>query len=560
MASYWEKIARERSLSRRKLLGAGSAGLAGAALLAACGGDSSDTSGGGEAVQEAKGEFTPSDGQPVQGGTLLTTGAWIDSFHPFDDWYMGNVYGALVYDRPITTREDSRRYVLEAAESVETPDPLRAVIKLKPGLVYQNIAPVSGRAVKASDIEATQKYIISDPKAFDKTFVNTYLDRMEVTDDRTITFYLKRPNFYLFGMAALGMGTGQSIVPAEMLNDTLTSNSKPVGSGAYILDSAQLGVGGTYKKNPTYRDASKGLPYVDTIEHKMLTDAVAVQSAYRSGQIDFQWYVTQPQVANDLEKSDPGKFRRLRLAGIAYDCLLWNTTRADAPWKDVRVREAIWRLTNRQQLLELGANANGVIQDAQVPASFKDYIPSPAETAPYYVEDVQKAKQLLSAANFDMNKEVVFLTNANNNLATVYQQQLVRGGLKFREDVVATLGQRFQKIPLYEWDVMTDQVPGTGDVYIPMRMQHTKSWSDVYKGWTVGDASLDALIEKSEQTADIQENISLVKQVQMESYKRFAACYNWGTQYKNYVLSSRVQNYELSTTVPNAQIGVWLKG
>ena len=42
--------------------------------------------------------------------------------------------------------------------------------------------------------------------------------------------------------------------------------------------------------------------------------------------------------------------------------------------------------------------------------------------------DLQKAKQLLSAANYDMNKEVVFLTAPNNNLATVYQQQLARGG------------------------------------------------------------------------------------------------------------------------------------
>src|SRR5439155_22723879 len=134
------------------------------------------------------------------------------------------------------------------------PEALRVVMKLKQGLTYSDNAPVNARAVKASDYDATQKFIASLTNAYDKTFVNNYLDRTETPDDRTIVVHLKKPLFYLFGMGFLGNGTGQPIIPAETLTPDMKT-SKPIGSGAYVLDSAQVGVGAVYKKNPKFREA-----------------------------------------------------------------------------------------------------------------------------------------------------------------------------------------------------------------------------------------------------------------------------------------------------------------
>ena len=67
--------------------------------------------------------------------------------------------------------------------------------------------------------------------------------------------------------------SSQAIVPKELLPTLDTA--LPVGSGPYTLDSAQLNSRYVYKKSPTYRDASKGLPYIDEREVVMLIDPVA---------------------------------------------------------------------------------------------------------------------------------------------------------------------------------------------------------------------------------------------------------------------------------------------
>src|SRR5262249_13138379 len=120
--SYWNDIVNRRALNRRRALALAGTGLTGAALLAACGGGSekktTKTTEGPTAVAEKTGEiaFSPGSGSPAQGGRFrfaLATGG--ETFNPVTQWTEGtNLSGLYVYDRPLTSREDSRRFVLEA--------------------------------------------------------------------------------------------------------------------------------------------------------------------------------------------------------------------------------------------------------------------------------------------------------------------------------------------------------------------------------------------------------------------------------------------------------------
>jgi peptide/nickel transport system substrate-binding protein len=561
--SYWDRMTNGRTIRRRRLLGAASSGLVGAALLAACGsddgGDEGSSQGAASDLTGTGGEFSPSQGTPTPGGRFVFTSTQNANFNALSDWTEGNVLsGALVYDRPLTAREDSRRYVLEAAESIEQPGPLRAVLKLKPGMTFHDVAPVSGRGVKASDIRATQEFIATLPNAFDKTFVSGYLDRMEVTDDRTLVFHLKKPMGYLFNMAFLGSGTGQPIIPAETLGPTLTTG-KQIGSGPYMADTAELGVGAAFRKNPRFREASKNLPYIAEREFKVINDPIAYETAFRAGQLDWVQFASV-NAANSVKKDLPGKVV-YELAGIADNVFRWNMVKPENPWKqDVRVREAIWRLTNRQQLLDLAYSGAGVMTYGLVPAALKEWLPDRNEVEPYWQEDVAKATQLLKAANWNPDREVMLLVSSSNTaVMEIYQQQLQRGGMKSTIDTYTGLGKFFERLGAGTYDAFSDQTPGSGDPYVSLRHQHSDSWSDIYRGFALYDKSIDAMIEKSEQTLDREENVSLVKQIQLECMKQFTLSYILYTLNRNYLLQTRVQNFDLSVATPLARHDAWLK-
>src|SRR5262245_32810497 len=166
--SYWTRVVSGQGVSRRKVLTVASTGLGAAAILAACGGSgggaspdsgtSATSSKASSAAPAAKrGDYTPGDGPPRPGGRYVLQGGLVANFNPISNWSEGTAYGgAHVYDRPITSREDERRYVLEAMASAETPEPTKLIMKLKPGQSFHDFPPVNGRALKGQDVVDSQ--------------------------------------------------------------------------------------------------------------------------------------------------------------------------------------------------------------------------------------------------------------------------------------------------------------------------------------------------------------------------------------------------------------------
>ncbi len=547
MANYWENITAGR-VGRRRLLKGGAAFSVGAAALAliGCGGDDGDDNGGSAA------EPTPSDstsaGTPVKGGRFKTvvtsTSAHYNLYSNYQEGY--NLAGVRVYDRPITRRMDQRGYVMEAAETVETPSDTKIIFKLKSGLTFQNLPPVNGRAVKASDIVAGQEYVKALPNAENSGFQRAYVDKVEATDDRTIVYTLKTPYAYAFASVNFCNPTAMAIVPEELLKGNMETQT-PVGSGAYQQAEGQINQRYLYKRNATYRDAAKGLPYIDEHEVILLTDTSALEASFRGGQLD-RWNNPPPAVVDNIIKDLGNRVidEKYVGTGLFITNMRLGKDGGRAPWNDVRVREAFYRVMNRQQVADLVFQGKAVVPNGPMHASLPEYQLTKAETEQYYKNDIQAANQLLSAANFPKDKEFeISINNAplNNSAGEVWSTQMLQVGVKLRPTPLAFAEWLPNRIGKGEFDLVIGATPGADTPYRAMR-QHHGDTLDVYNWVGLNDPAINALVEKSETTLNKEEQVKLVKQLQIEALKKYTGSYNWITQQVSELRNPKLQNYE----------------
>jgi len=547
-------------MGRRRLLKAGGAFSVGAAALALIGCGSDDDDGGSEPTP---GQSTGSTGDPKQGGRFGTYFSTIGNYNTVAFYHDGyNNSGITAYDRLMTARIDNRGYVLEAAQSVEIQDTTKVVFKLKPNMVFQNKAPVNGRAVTSEDILATQAYVKQLPNAENSGFIRQYVDRMEAPDANTVIYHLKVPYAYTFASTALCNPTAQPIIPKELLGSLDTTPA--IGSGPFELVDHTFGVNYKYKRFDKFREAKDLKPYFDERETFSITDVVAQEASFRSEQIH-QWDPPAAQVERLLRELDAAKFASVSYLSLGQTTINASTNKAlnggGKPWEDIRFREALYRLTNRQQFIDLALGGRGVVPPGPMQASLEAYQISAKESEPFWKQDVAAAKQLLSAMNYDTGKEwevVVSNTNAvNSSWAEIWQQQLAAGGIKIRP-VARPLAEILPKqMQTGQFDFWLGGQPGGDTPYRAIRNQHSDTL-DQFNNVGLYDKNIDALVEKSELATDREENIKLVKQIQLEALKQYTTSIVFLTQQVQRFYNARLQNFEIDPmTGQNFQYNAW---
>jgi peptide/nickel transport system substrate-binding protein len=532
-------------VNRRRLLRRGIALTGATALFLACGGKPESTTA--PPAGAVQGTAAPSGAAatptPKRGGRLLE--AWYTStnnLNPTTNYTEGIILsGVKVYDRLISQRlgkDTAKEYVLEAAQSVEMPDSTTIIFKLKPNLKYQDRPPVSGRTVTAEDIVNDELYRRDNP-AVGNYFQNVSMQSIEAPDAQTVVYKLKAPNAYVFSSSQLA-ALSQCIIPRELLNSLDTA--WPIGSGPYQLVEYSLNTRYLYRRFDGYREAGRGLPYIDEREVRILVDPASQEAAFRSEQLHI-WRVPVPTLADALKKEMGNKITLHEFLSTAIVTLSINATRP--PWNDVRVREAIYRILDRQKYVDLLEGGRGKVPPGLLPEPLTEYQLDPKQTEKYFRQDVRAAKQLLDAAGFPYDKEFdmsALTTPRNNQGMEIFQQQASQIGIKVRVQPMP-FAEWIQKVSTGNWDLWYAGHPAYDSPQPILRLQHTKTYTQhVYNG--LKDPAIDAMIDKSEQTLDRNERIKLVKDIQialLEKYTPFIITHSYNDIWAQW---NFVRNYE----------------
>jgi peptide/nickel transport system substrate-binding protein len=323
------------------------------------------------------------------GGTLrvgVTGGGADDSIDAHIPATVPDISRVFQLYEPLAGRDTNSDFELVLAESIEPEKGAETwTIRLQPGITFHN-----GKPVTADDVLFSLGRIIDpkDPKTGAASISYMDLKRSRKLDDRTVRIQLK------FANVGFPDDLGQyfnSIVPTDY------DPAKPVGTGPFMYDSFDPGERSVFKKYPDYwRDDMPRADEVVIIDFPQDTPRV---NALLSGQVDAITGLPPGQIAQ-VKSNDQFKVLISETGG-------WQpfTMRVDQePFKDVRVRQAMRLLVDREQMIEQVLSGQGrVANDLYSP-----YDPAYNSDLPQRRQDLDQAKSLLrQAGQSDLSVELV---------------------------------------------------------------------------------------------------------------------------------------------------------
>jgi peptide/nickel transport system substrate-binding protein len=395
------------SLGRRQFLrGVTAAGaLAGAGgFLAAC---SSNGPGTGASATPTK------TGAPRTGGNLqvgLTGGSGSDTLDPHKGLtYLDTARAQCLYQPLLQLNPKAQTEFVLAEEISPHGSTSKWVIRLRPGITFHD-----GKPLTADDVIFTLRRILN-PKA--PLTGSTPLGPVDATglralDKRTVLVPMMSP--YGSFIDQLAYWYYLYIVPAGF------NPKQPNGTGPFKYKSFTPGQRSVFVRNANYWKS--GLPYVDSVTIIDFSDSASMQNALTTGVIHGAGALEGPQIT--ALKSSPG----IRTVASHTGAITPFTMRVDqAPFNDVRVRQAMRLLVNRPQLIASALNGFATLgSDVSSP-----YDPN-YDTSLHRELDVGQAKHLLKQAGHE-NLTVQLVTSpvatGTTAMATVLQQQAKAAGV-----------------------------------------------------------------------------------------------------------------------------------
>jgi ABC-type transport system substrate-binding protein len=420
MENYWTTVL-SRRLSRRRALAVTGATAAGAAFLAACGGDSNDSGG----FRDDSGLVTrPADetGQARRGGVLVNrTTSEPNTMEPH--LFPGNFTAQQTYSgmwriKDGVIRQTSGELEGDVFESWEvSPDRLTITAKVNGNAHFAPTEPVNGRSVDAQDVAATfarHKGMSNQRAEFaNEINPNAPIVSITATDNRTVVIRLNEPNAAVMALLARGTPGSMFVVPKESLdNNVLNLARTSVGSGPWYISEFEPGIGHRFKRNPGFKQDPRGeIPYIDEINWPTVPEYASFLAQFRAGAIHLASGIRAEDVLpakKDIPQLEvlPTYFTT-RIQRIGFGLA------PDSPFRDDRLRQAYMMTVDRDLYLETVFNLRNFL-DAGMPVdivyesalqsdTYDGWLLDPkgsdfGPNSKYFNYDLAEAKKLVEAA------------------------------------------------------------------------------------------------------------------------------------------------------------------
>jgi peptide/nickel transport system substrate-binding protein len=368
------------------------------------------------------------------------------------------------------------KLVPSLAERWHTADNRNYTFFLRKGVRFHN-----GREMKAADVKFAFERALNPetkhPYAKDYEAIGDII----VKDDYTVTFALKSVNANFLQNVARA---GAAIYPREAVE---TLKSHPIGTGPFRFEEWVRGDRIVLVKNADYH--VKGLPKLDRVTFRFVTDPNAVLAALKAGDVDASLFGLGPEHVQDLAK-DP---RFQVITGDTTNDVILSMNNSRKPYTDVRVRRAMTYGINKADVLKGAMFGMGKILGTNVDP-LNPYYVDMSKAMPY---DPATAKKLLVEAGYPNGFDTVLKVSPQYDY-TVRSGQIVADSLK-------KIGVNV-KIEQIEWGQWIARVFREADFDLSI-IGHAEAWdiknyANAKYYFRYDSPKFQALFAKSEVTVD----------------------------------------------------------
>jgi peptide/nickel transport system substrate-binding protein len=382
----------------------------------------------------------------------------------------------------------------------------RIIWTIRPGIKFSN-----GQPVTADDVVYSFNQQANPPLPGSTAVLGQFpaIAGTTAIGKNKVQMDLTKPDARVYGYIAWQRYSG--VVPNNMYS-TLNPSTQGIGTGPFMLDGSYVPNDHiNFVKNPNYW--KPGLPYLDGVNYKIVTDEQTRIAALLSGSIDGAT-VTQPNAANLI--GNP-KVTVLHNLTAAFRELQFTIKPGEnKPWATREIRQAVNLAINRANIITKVYGGFGQ-NSGHVAAGYGQWALTQDELQTKYQKyDLPAAKQLMKqggSSGFNVTM-TTFATPADfPAIAALIANDL--GAIGINVNIVTQDSATFAAangVGNYDWDLTSRGMRGDVDGYVAEYHPSSTAYQAWFKGYE-GNKQMFRLIGNGRIQLDAKKRLPMYKQL-----------------------------------------------